>query len=323
MVGVSIPGFRARREAREDALALLYEVEIVGYTASEALARRPVALSDYAVELALGVEKNLSRIDDAVRRHLVDWRLERLAVVDRTLARMAACELIHRPDVPTGVVLSEAVALATQYCGAESPRFLNGLLRAVANDVRASALPVPELAGKLTRMRMWRPEDAAVLVKAWQDPLIQQRMPVPQTADVATASRWIEQRGRAWTEGSSVDLAVSDPASGDVIGEVGLSGMSSSERSSHRAALAGWWIMDGWRGQGRASEAVRLVTDWALSLEQVETVMAEIHVYNVASAAVARKAGLRRVEAVHPDPAKRDIQVFARSRPSDGDSLIS
>ena len=46
-----------------------------------------------------------------------------MAVVDRTLARMAAWELMERPDVPTGAVLSELVELATQYCGAESPSF--------------------------------------------------------------------------------------------------------------------------------------------------------------------------------------------------------
>ena len=49
---------------------------------------------------------------------------------------MAAWELGHRPDVPTGVVLSELVELATQYSGTDAPRFLNGLLRAVADELR-------------------------------------------------------------------------------------------------------------------------------------------------------------------------------------------
>lgn len=115
---------------------MLYETEIAGGSASDALARRGVAPSKYAVELSLGVDADREKVDDLLRRHLVGWRLERLAVIDRTLARVAVWELMHRDDVPTGVVLSEAVALATQYCSAESPRFLNGVLRAVADEVR-------------------------------------------------------------------------------------------------------------------------------------------------------------------------------------------
>ncbi len=133
---IQVPGFGARREAREDALAVLYEAEMSGGTCEQVLGRRGVVLSDYAVEIALGVEAAGTVVDDAIRRHLQGWRLERLAAVDRAVARLAVWELIHSHDVPTGVVLSEAVELATQYCSAESPRFLNGVLSAVADDVR-------------------------------------------------------------------------------------------------------------------------------------------------------------------------------------------
>lgn len=120
---------------------MLYEAEIAGGSASEALARRAVPPSEYAVELSLGVDADRENVDGLLRRNLVGWRLERLAVVDRTLARIAVWELLRRDDVPTGVALSEAVALATQYCSAESPRFLNGVLRAVANEVRGPDSP--------------------------------------------------------------------------------------------------------------------------------------------------------------------------------------
>ena len=132
----SVPGFGARREAREDTLVVLYEAEMSGGSSEQALARRAVPPADYAVEIALGVDSDRDSIDEVLRRHLHGWRLERLAVVDRALARLAVWELMHSDDVPTGVVLSEAVGLATQYCSAESPRFLNGVLRAVADDVR-------------------------------------------------------------------------------------------------------------------------------------------------------------------------------------------
>ncbi len=126
---------------------MLYEAEIASGAASEALARRAVPPSEYAVELSLGVDANRDHVDGLLRRHLVGWRLERLAVVDRTLARIAVWELVYRVDVPTGVVLSEAVALATQYCSAESPRFLNGVLRAVADEVRGDEVRGDEVRG--------------------------------------------------------------------------------------------------------------------------------------------------------------------------------
>ena len=100
-----------------------------------------------------------------------------------------------------------------------------------------------------------------VLAAAWRDPVIRDRLRVPEPADEAAASRWISQREQAWAEGRSVDLAVTDLPSGQVIGEVGLSRLD----PVRRAALVGWWIAEGWRGRGRAGEAVRIMLDWALS----------------------------------------------------------
>lgn len=131
------PALGTRREAREDALAVLYEIEITGDEGPEILERRRVSLSDYAVDMVTGVGESQDRIDEALARHLRGWDLDRLAVVDRTLARMAAWELMERPDVPAGAVMSELVELATQYCSAESPRFLNGLLSAIAKEARS------------------------------------------------------------------------------------------------------------------------------------------------------------------------------------------
>ena len=132
-----IPSIGSRREAREDALALLYEMEMTGDSVAASLARRDAAPGGYAVEMAEGVTDSRSEIDELISRHLRGWRLERLTALDRTLARIAAWELSHRPEIPTGVVLSELVELATQYSGSEAPRFLNGLLRAVADEIRA------------------------------------------------------------------------------------------------------------------------------------------------------------------------------------------
>lgn len=174
-------------------------------------------------------------------------------------------------------------------------------------------LPVPDLAGPTTRLRPWRVTDAPALAAAWRDPVIGDRLIVPEPADEASAERWISQRERAWADGRSVDLAVTDPPSGTVIGEVGLSRLD----PVRRAALVGWWIAEDWRGQGRAGEAVRLVADWALSEGPLEAVMAEIAADNPASMAVARRAGLRRVHASQEpsrEPDGSPMLVFARTR---------
>ena len=174
-------------------------------------------------------------------------------------------------------------------------------------------LPVPDLAGPTTRLRPWRVTDAPALVAAWHDPVIRDRLRVPEPADEASAAGWISHREQAWAEGRSVDLAVTDPPSGTVIGEVGLSQLD----PVRRAALVGWWIAEDWRGQGRAGEAVGLVVDWALSEGPLEAVMAEISADNPTSVAVARRAGLRRVHAPQKPSREPDdprLLVFARTR---------
>ena len=187
-------------------------------------------------------------------------------------------------------------------------RFVNG------GAVRL-VVDIPRLAGPRTLLRPWRVDDAPVLVAAWHDPVIRERLTVPELADEAAASRWISRRERAVAEGRSVDLAVTDPSSGQVIGEVGLSRLD----PVRRAALIGWWVAEGWRGQGRASEAVGLVLDWALSEGPLDAVMAEIRSDNPASAAVARRAGMRRVDTSHragEDSGDATVLVFARTRAS-------
>ncbi len=136
-MSTEIPGFGGRREAREEALAVLYEVEQTGEAVADALAARDVPPGEYAIELAEGVDDEYDELDAVIGRHLQGWRVERMPVLDRVLARMATWELLRRDDIPTGVVLSEAVELATQYCGDQSPRFLNGVLRSVADELRA------------------------------------------------------------------------------------------------------------------------------------------------------------------------------------------
>jgi N utilization substance protein B len=130
------PPVGGRREARERALGLLYEADAKDADPRNVLAALPVAPDEFAADVVAGVAKNLEEIDGYLRRFARDWSVERMPVVDRALLRMAVFELLHRPDVPTGVIISEAVELATSYSTDDSSRFVNGLLAAIADDIR-------------------------------------------------------------------------------------------------------------------------------------------------------------------------------------------
>ncbi len=126
-----------RRDARERALELLYEADAKQATVEAVLAALPVAPDPYAVTLVEGVEAEHDAIDALLERHIKQgWTLARMPVVDLAVLRLAAFELGHQPDVPVGVVISEAVALAKEFSTDEAGRFVNGVLSAVAAEVR-------------------------------------------------------------------------------------------------------------------------------------------------------------------------------------------
>ncbi len=105
-------------------------------TPAEVLAELPVAPERYAAELVAGVSAHLGEVDALIGRHARDWGIDRLAAVDRQLLRLSVYELLERSEVPMAVVIDEAVELAKQYSTEESSGFVNGVLAAVAAEVR-------------------------------------------------------------------------------------------------------------------------------------------------------------------------------------------
>jgi N utilization substance protein B len=125
-----------RREARERALGLCYEAEQRIVAAERLLAEQPVAPDPYAGEILEGVDEHRDEIDAALRKFSEHWALERMPVIDRAILRIAVYELMWRPDIPTPVIISEAVELAKLYSTKDSGRFVNGMLGRIAEDVR-------------------------------------------------------------------------------------------------------------------------------------------------------------------------------------------
>jgi N utilization substance protein B len=93
-------------------------------------------LVQFAEALVRGTTANLEEIDGIIQRASKNWRLERMARVDRNLLRLATWELRYAPDVPVKVVINEAIEVAKRYGAAESPAFVNGLLDRISQELR-------------------------------------------------------------------------------------------------------------------------------------------------------------------------------------------
>jgi N utilization substance protein B len=124
----------ARSKARKRALEVLYEAEVRGESPIEVLDRRTreseqrLGEQRFVEQLVEGVAAHRERIDELIATYAVGWTLDRMPMVDRNILRLGAYELLWSEDVPDGVAVSEAVALATELSTDESPRFVNGLL---------------------------------------------------------------------------------------------------------------------------------------------------------------------------------------------------
>ena len=122
----------ARGKARRRAVEILFEAEQRSEDAREVMERRRMhsdsQVSPYAEELVLGVTMRRGELDEYLETYSQGWTLERMPAVDRNLLRVGAWELLFNDDVPDGVAVAEAVSLAKELAGDDSPRFVNGLL---------------------------------------------------------------------------------------------------------------------------------------------------------------------------------------------------
>ena len=123
---------RTRTKARQRAVESLFEAEQRGVLSTEIFERNP-DVNDYAIELAELVELHMDRIDEVISTYSQDWPLERMPAVDRAIVRVAIAELLWRPEVDSGVAVSEAVEIAATLSTPESGKFINGVLGQIAN----------------------------------------------------------------------------------------------------------------------------------------------------------------------------------------------
>lgn len=144
---------KTRRRARRVTLETLYEYDLAEHPAGEVLQRRlqenPMenAGVEFASQLVTGVITYLNEIDKLIARYAPEWPLEQMAVIDRNILRIAIYEFLILGETPVKVAINEAVELAKTYASDSAPRFINGVLGSLADQIpalRQEIVAVPE-----------------------------------------------------------------------------------------------------------------------------------------------------------------------------------
>lgn len=129
-----------RKEARDLAFKLIYQTEIqketplnildIFYSENEVGGKE----KEYIEDIVTGVFKNKKKIDGSISSLLEGWRMERISKISISAIRLSVYEILFRDDIPDGVSINEAVAIAKKYEGGESASFVNGVLASVLKN---------------------------------------------------------------------------------------------------------------------------------------------------------------------------------------------
>ncbi|MEE9524190.1 MAG: transcription antitermination factor NusB, partial [Thermodesulfovibrionales bacterium] len=123
-----------RRLSRGYALQLLFQYDFTHRDPSEIITefwedkKADKAVSNFADDIFRGTVKNLKQIDNIIKETAEHWVLERMAIVDRNIMRLASYEIMFRDDIPPIVSIDEAIEIAKKYSSSESSSFINGIL---------------------------------------------------------------------------------------------------------------------------------------------------------------------------------------------------
>jgi len=131
---------RKRTQGREYALQILYQIDITKDPEDRILAdfwkglEAEPEVSDFAAKLVTGTVRNMNKIDEVISKYASNWKLSRMAVIDRNVLRMATYELLFCDDIPPKVSINEAVDLAKKFGDTESGKFVNGILDKIKKE---------------------------------------------------------------------------------------------------------------------------------------------------------------------------------------------
>ena len=133
-----------RRQEREYALQVLYQIDISGVSPRQALAlfeqcfTQATGVRGFTADLVNGTWRERRQLDRMIAEAAEHWRIGRLPKVDLNLLRLGAYELTAYPDLSAGVTINEAIEIARRYCSDDAPTFVNGVLDRIARVVGKS-----------------------------------------------------------------------------------------------------------------------------------------------------------------------------------------
>jgi N utilization substance protein B len=140
----------SRHRARQYAVQVLFQLDVTGDEPAVALAHfwegkgAPADVVRFAERLVQGAWSHRSHIDEVLAGSASHWKLERMAIVDRNVLRLALFEMLHEKETPAPVVLDEAIELAKQFGNTDSGPFVNGVLDAIRRRLEEGSLPTPD-----------------------------------------------------------------------------------------------------------------------------------------------------------------------------------
>ncbi|MDD5136174.1 MAG: transcription antitermination factor NusB [Candidatus Omnitrophica bacterium] len=137
---------RKRTKARENALKILYAIDITGDEPKKCIDRywkdneeKDAEVKRFANSLVLGAFNKQKEIDKLISESATNWQLNRMAVIDRNILRFAAYELLFIDEIPPKVTINEAIDIAKRYGDSESGKFVNGILDKINKDIAKKA----------------------------------------------------------------------------------------------------------------------------------------------------------------------------------------
>ena len=129
-----------RRKAREAVLQMLYQMDFSKDDSEDIVSTywkgREVSdeLLFFSTDMLKGIVEKMGQIDEEISGNSTNWKLSRMASVDKNILRMAVFELLWRSDIPIKVTINEAVEIAKKFGSADSGAFVNGVLDNIAKD---------------------------------------------------------------------------------------------------------------------------------------------------------------------------------------------
>jgi N utilization substance protein B len=137
-----------RRKSREYALQMLFQWDITHDTIDSIITPfwetletpEPADVIEFANALAAGTIEQVEKIDVLLERHADNWRLDRMAVVDRNILRLATFEFLaerEKGEIPAAVIINEAIEIARRFSAEGSPQFINGILDSIRKELEA------------------------------------------------------------------------------------------------------------------------------------------------------------------------------------------